>query len=94
MKEWIKELCPEIADWQAELIAQHAQPQRELNCVCGAVWEGDEMVCMPHKRQWVGLTDKEIKEVATKSQDGISPHDDTLRFANAIEAKLKDKNGG
>ncbi len=29
MKEWIKELCPDIADWQAELIAQHAQPQRE-----------------------------------------------------------------
>lgn len=29
MKEWIKELCPEIADWQAELIAEHAQPKRE-----------------------------------------------------------------
>ena len=24
MKEWIKELCPEIADWQAELIAEEA----------------------------------------------------------------------
>lgn len=22
MKDWIKELCPEIADWQAELIAE------------------------------------------------------------------------
>jgi hypothetical protein len=29
MKEWIKELCPDIADWQAELIAQHAQPQQD-----------------------------------------------------------------
>jgi len=29
MKEWIQDLCPEIADWQAELIAQHAQPKRE-----------------------------------------------------------------
>lgn len=29
MKEWIKELCPNIEDWQAELIAEHAQPQRE-----------------------------------------------------------------
>jgi len=28
MKDWIKELCPDIADWQAELIAQHAQPQQ------------------------------------------------------------------
>lgn len=29
MKDWIKELCPEIADWQAELIAEHCQPKRE-----------------------------------------------------------------
>ena len=29
MKDWIKELCPEIADWQAELIAEHSQPKRE-----------------------------------------------------------------
>ena len=28
MKNWIKELCPEIADWQAELIAEHCQPKR------------------------------------------------------------------
>jgi len=25
MKEWIIELCPEIAEWQAELIAEAAQ---------------------------------------------------------------------
>ena len=29
MKDWIKELCPEIADWQAELIAEHCPPKRE-----------------------------------------------------------------
>ena len=29
MKEWIKELCPEIADWQADLIAEAAQKQVE-----------------------------------------------------------------
>lgn len=23
--EWIKELCPEIAEWQAELIAEHIE---------------------------------------------------------------------
>ena len=27
MKDWIKELCPEIADWQAQLIAEHCQPK-------------------------------------------------------------------
>ncbi len=25
MKEWIKGLCPEIADWQAEMIAEAAE---------------------------------------------------------------------
>jgi len=32
------------------------------------------------------LTDEHIGVIAIKSQDGISPHDDTLRFARAIEA--------
>jgi hypothetical protein len=31
------------------------------------------------------LTDEEIGKIAVNSQDGISPHDDTLRFARAIE---------
>lgn len=30
MKEWIKELCPEIADWQADLIEEAVQ-QRLFN---------------------------------------------------------------
>lgn len=25
MKDWIKELCPEIGEWQAELIGEHAE---------------------------------------------------------------------
>lgn len=25
MKDWILELCPEIAEWQAELIAEHVE---------------------------------------------------------------------
>jgi hypothetical protein len=25
MKDWIKELCPEIAEWQSELIAEAVQ---------------------------------------------------------------------
>ncbi len=32
------------------------------------------------------LTDAEVGAIAIKSQDGISPHDDTLRFARTIEA--------
>jgi hypothetical protein len=34
------------------------------------------------------LTDEEVYEIASTSQDGISSHDDTLRFARAIETAL------
>ena len=61
------------------------QPQRELNCVCGAVWEGDEMVCVPHKREWVGLTDEDWVEIFGNSR--------TIGAAvRNTEAKLKEKN--
>jgi hypothetical protein len=39
------------------------------------------------------LTDEEIGKIAVNSQDGISPHDDTLRFARAIEAAHNIKEG-
>jgi hypothetical protein len=67
------------------------QPQRELNCVCGAVWEGDEMVCVPHKRAWVGLTDEEIALVCAECAASAHNWND-ISFARAIEAKLKEKN--
>ena len=43
---------------------------------------------MPPKREWVGLTDEEI--------DGwnIVGHESLREFVRAIEAKLKEKNGG
>lgn len=44
--------------------------------------------------QWVGLTLDEVLGTARTSQDGISPRDDTERFARAIEAKLREKNAG
>ena len=61
---------------------------------CDARWfkASDLYTSPPPQRTWVGLTDEEVAEVAIKSQDGISPHDDTLRFARAIEAKLRSKN--
>ena len=52
----------------------------------------DIHTCTPPQRTWVGLTEKDILEAAVKSQEGISPRNDTLRFATAIEAKLKEKN--
>jgi hypothetical protein len=44
------------------------------------------------QRQWVGLTDEEIKEVNAKVSQ-IPPIDyTTTTYARAIEAKLKEKN--
>ena len=71
----------------------------ELQCVCGAVWCGDEMVHLPDKhppaqRTWVGLTDEEVEQ-------GLLRSDYALQTAHAWRAgvvfamaKLKEKNNG
>lgn len=45
MKDWIKELCPEIAEWQAELIAEEAkrgvEAEREA---CAQVCDENEKI--------------------------------------------------
>ena len=69
-----------------------APPKRDLTCVCGAVWDGEQMVHAPRKREWVGLTDEEINSVCYK-RDWTAPWTNTT-FARAIEAKLREKNGG
>ena len=75
----------------------------ELQCVCGAVWLGDEMVHLPDKhppaqRTWVGLTDEEIDKldcVHALWDDGESCTIMGIKdFAQAIEAKLREKNNG
>ena len=43
-------------------------------------------------KQWVGLTDQEINSVCYK-RDWTAPWTNTT-FARAIEAKLREKNGG
>jgi hypothetical protein len=69
------------------------KPKRELVCVCGAVWEGDELVESPRaetKREWVGLTDRDIEAIWGEDVSLMySCHYDAIR---AIEAKLKEKN--
>jgi hypothetical protein len=60
-------------------------PQQELVCVCGAVWEGQELVETPPKRTWVGLTEAEC---GVLWKVDMTPFD----YYQAIEAKLKQKN--
>jgi hypothetical protein len=72
--------------------------QQELVCVCGAVWEGQELVETPPQRTWVGLKDKEIEEiwkVAMFTDYGIGAelsNQPFVHYAKAIEAKLRSKN--
>ena len=73
----------------SEPLANH-----ELQCVCGAVWCGDEMVHLPNKtslqRTWVGLTDDEFKFIASKYL--LSREAGLEYFQEEIESKLREKN--
>ena len=68
---------------------------------------GENAICLPAEidgamdalrqaleteREWVGLTDQEINSVCYK-RDWTAPWTNTT-FARAIEAKLREKNGG
>ena len=46
--------------------------------------------CMAEKKEWVGLTDKEIAEIYNQDSLIYMPSE----FYRAIEAKLKEKNCG
>jgi hypothetical protein len=47
----------------------------------------------PPKREWVELTDEEIMEMMNYGQYGRIP-EYVRNFVDAIESKLKEKNGG
>ena len=69
-----------------------AQPEQELVCVCGAIWEGQELVSTPPPRHWQGLTDDEIKAIIGPwGETPIKGY--TRKLFDQIEAKLKEKNG-
>jgi len=75
-----------VNDAQLYTHSAPAAPVQELVCVCGAVWQGQELVEAPAaQRQWQGLTDEEINDCMEMS---------IQKTCRAIEAKLREKNGG
>jgi hypothetical protein len=56
-------------------------------CQCGKPYTVTCISSKPAKREWVGLTSYEIQEIHLGNQHWGN-------FACAIEAKLKEKNGG
>jgi len=77
------------------------QSQQELVCVCGAVWEGQELIYTTPQRTWVGLTDEDFQPMVQKAMAyyGYKPEHSTLTsgagfyaLVRNIEAKLKERN--
>ena len=56
-------------------------------CQCGRAYTVTCISSKPQKKEWVGLTAYEIQEIYSGNQHWGN-------FACAIEAKLKEKNGG
>ena len=91
------EPCTPKGEWLAkqELAKPKPVTWAETNdLVCALLRQAhDVLACAsyPFKRPWVSLTDEEIDYIW-----GISPGDyeDKFAFPRAIEAKLKEKNGG
>jgi hypothetical protein len=53
--------------------------QEPVECICG--------LCKLGKREWVGLTDEDYEELLRTRDWGVY-------LIEAVEAKLKEKNGG
>ena len=63
-------------------------------CQCGKAYTVTCISSKPQKKEWVGLTDEEI-DAAWRSVDYTVDYEQfRIDVARAIEAKLKEKNGG
>ena len=70
---------------QMERRFTHYRPKEEQR-----IGEVTPIYTAPPKREWVGLTDEEIEELAKWADKHAAPWH--LEFAKAVEAKLKEKN--
>ena len=55
-------------------------------CQCGKAYTVTCISSKPTKREWVGLTDEEVKYIADSEWEEA--------FVRLVEAKLREKNGG
>ena len=86
--EWLRdELLDTWADMDRQFYKDCAKHTKALEA---ALAEQKPMLEMnPQKREWVGLTDDEIADIANSCRWSNTYHAD---FARAIEAKLREKN--
>ena len=87
--EWIRELCPGIAEWQAELITQKIEELREANEAFGKrqEWWGKRMFELEHEL----LAEREacalVCEQVTAAWSEIEYNEACIDCAKAIRAR-------
>lgn len=69
-----------VAAAERESVA--ASSKRDLTCVCGAVWDGEQMVHAPRKREWVGLPESALAGMTLQQVSA-------MKYAELV---LKEKN--
>ena len=86
IKTW-RERCEEHPDHDGIVTERMicARMQEEID-------ELRQSIAEEEKREWVGLTEIEICDI--EADELTSASSETFSFARAIEAKLKEKNGG
>jgi len=86
IKTW-QERCEEHPDHEGIVTERmiRNRMQEEIDELRQAIAEEE-------KREWVGLTEIEICDI--EADELTSANSETFAFARAIEAKLKEKNGG
>jgi hypothetical protein len=89
-----KEYRALVKTLRARLAQPELEPDKylmEIECTkCGAKQDGILTVNTPPQREWQGLTDEEYEAMAEHYVTNC--YFDTLKYARAIEAKLKEKN--
>jgi hypothetical protein len=83
MRDWIKELCPEIAEWQAELIAEAASNAVEAERKACA------NIAQEFAKKWWGIHCHSNKHMETTRK----AHEAFCEVYNAIRARgIKNEN--
>jgi hypothetical protein len=75
----------EQAEKQEPVVEVQYFGEKQIFVVLKQLSDGDKLYTAPPKREWVGLTEKEIFEADNAGQ-GL------IEFARAIETKLKERN--
>jgi hypothetical protein len=94
-----RELQQELAKPEQEPVVEvQSFGEKQIFVVLKPLSDGDKLYTAPPRKEWVGLTDDEIKKVldlnvAPWSLSGVALQH-VMDDARALESKLKEKNGG